>query len=53
MTLDYAKELKKNALAEYDKSDAINDAEFTGNVLLLLREAMNFVKSNTVYHNLD
>lgn len=29
------------------KSDAINDAEFTGNVLLLLREAMNFVKSNT------
>ena len=30
-----------------DKSDAINDAEFTGNVLLLLREAMNFVKSNT------
>ena len=30
-----------------DKSDAINDAEFTGNTLLLLREAMNFVKSNT------
>ena len=30
-----------------DKSDAINDTEFTGNVLLLLREAMNFVKSNT------
>lgn len=30
-----------------DKSDAINDAEFTGNVLILLREAMNFVKSNT------
>lgn len=30
-----------------DKSDAINDAEFTGNVLMLLREAMNFVKSNT------
>lgn len=30
-----------------DKSDAINDAEFTGNILLLLREAMNFVKSNT------
>lgn len=30
-----------------DKGDAINDAEFTGNVLLLLREAMNFVKSNT------
>ena len=30
-----------------DKSDAINDAEFTGNVLLLLREAMNFVKANT------
>lgn len=29
------------------KSDAINDAEFTGNVLMLLREAMNFVKSNT------
>lgn len=24
-----------------------NDAEFTGNVLMLLREAMNFVKSNT------
>ena len=30
-----------------DKSDAINDAEFIGNILLLLREAMNFVKSNT------
>ena len=30
-----------------EKDDAINDAEFTGNVLLLLREAMNFVKSNT------
>jgi len=29
------------------KADAINDAEFTGNVLMLLREAMNFVKSNT------
>ena len=30
-----------------EKSDAINDSEFSGNVLLLLREAMNFVKSNT------
>ncbi len=30
-----------------EKGDAINDAEFTGNVLILLREAMNFVKSNT------
>lgn len=29
------------------KGDAINDAEFTGNVLMLLREAMNFAKSNT------
>ena len=29
------------------KEDAINDVEFTGNVLMLLREAMNFVKSNT------
>ena len=29
------------------KGDAINDVEFTGNVLMLLREAMNFVKSNT------
>ena len=29
------------------KSDAINDTEFSGNVLMLLREAMNFVKSNT------
>ncbi len=29
------------------KGDAVNDAEFTGNVLMLLREAMNFVKSNT------
>jgi ATP-dependent DNA helicase RecG len=29
------------------KEDAVNDAEFTGNVLMLLREAMNFVKSNT------
>ena len=25
----------------------MNDAEFTGNVLILLREAMNFVKANT------
>lgn len=30
-----------------EKSDAINDAEFKGNILLLLREAMNFVKANT------
>ena len=30
-----------------EKGDAINDVEFTGNVLMLLREAMNFVKSNT------
>lgn len=30
-----------------EKDDAINDAEYKGNVLLLLREAMNFVKSNT------
>ena len=30
-----------------EKGDAINDTEFTGNVLMLLREAMNFVKSNT------
>ena len=30
-----------------EKTDAINDAEFKGNILLLLREAMNFVKSNT------
>lgn len=30
-----------------EKSDAINDAEFTGNLLMLLREGMNFVKSNT------
>ncbi len=29
------------------KDDATNDAEFTGNVLMLLHEAMNFVKSNT------
>ncbi len=30
-----------------EKGDAINDAEFTGNVIMLLREAMNFVKANT------
>lgn len=30
-----------------EKGDAINDAEFTGNVLMLLREAMAFVKANT------
>ena len=30
-----------------DKSDAINDAEFTGNIIMLLRGSMNFVKSNT------
>ena len=30
-----------------EKGDAINDAEFIGNILLLLREAMAFVKANT------
>ena len=30
-----------------EKSDAINDSEFKGNILLLLREAMSFVKANT------
>ena len=30
-----------------EKGDAINDAEFKGNILLLLREAMDFVKANT------
>ena len=30
-----------------EKSDAINDAEFEENILLLLREAMAFVKANT------
>lgn len=30
-----------------EKGDAINDAEFSGNILMLLRESMNFVKSNT------
>ena len=30
-----------------EKGDAINDAEFNGNILMLLREGMNFVKSNT------
>ena len=30
-----------------EKDDAINDAEFKGNILMLLREAMNFAKSNT------
>ena len=30
-----------------EKNDALNDAEFKGNILLLLREAMNFVKANT------
>ena len=30
-----------------EKEDAINDAEFKGNILLLLREAMAFVKANT------
>ncbi len=30
-----------------EKGDAVNDAEFTGNVLLLLREAMNFARANT------
>ena len=30
-----------------EKDDAINDAEYHGNILLLLREALNFVKSNT------
>lgn len=29
------------------KNDAINDSEFKGNILLLLREAMNFVRANT------
>lgn len=30
-----------------EKGDAVNDAEFTGNILMLLQEAVNFVKSNT------
>lgn len=30
-----------------EKGDAINDLELSGNVLMLLREAINFVKSNT------
>ena len=30
-----------------EKDDAINDAEFKGNILLLLREAMAFVKAST------
>lgn len=30
-----------------EKSDAVNDSEFKGNILLLLREAMGFVKANT------
>ena len=30
-----------------EKSDALNDAEFKGNVLLLLREAMAFAKAST------
>lgn len=30
-----------------EKDDAVNDAEFTGNVLMLLRDALAFVKSNT------
>lgn len=30
-----------------EKNDALNDAEFKGNILLLLREAMSFVKANT------
>jgi len=31
-----------------EKDDAINDAEFSGNILMLLRKALNFVKSNTI-----
>ena len=30
-----------------EKDDAINDAEFKGNIILLLRESMAFVKANT------
>ena len=30
-----------------EKTDAINDAEFKGNILLLLREVMAFAKANT------
>lgn len=30
-----------------EKNDALNDAEFKGNILMLLREAMNFAKANT------
>lgn len=30
-----------------EKDDALNDAEFKGNILILLREAMNFAKANT------
>ena len=30
-----------------EKDDAVNDAEFKGNILMLLREAMAFAKANT------
>ena len=30
-----------------EKDDAINDAEYSGNLLMLLQQALNFVKSNT------
>ena len=30
-----------------EKDDALNDAEFKGNILMLLREAMSFTKANT------
>lgn len=30
-----------------EKGDAINDTEFTDNVLMLIYETMNFAKSNT------
>lgn len=33
--------------AGLEKDDALNDAEYKGNILLLLLEAMNFVKSST------
>jgi len=30
-----------------EKTDAANDAEFSGNILMLLREAVNFIKAST------
>ena len=43
----FANTLGGSLLFGVEKNDAVDDAEFKGNILLLLRESMAFVKATT------